>query len=179
MITLITGCMFAGKTSKAIRLSDDGHTLYFKPCIDKRYKADDVCTHDGVSRPAVVLKNITDCDNYFLRSKLSHNILIDEVQFFDDFIVQAIKEADRMGYEVYVTGLNYWADGRTPEIIKQLRKLDVNEIKLKARCDCGNQATFTAKMVGSLENIVEIGGKDLYKPMCKKCFKQFRNRQEG
>lgn len=181
MINLITGCMFAGKTTKAINLSDDvGSCLYFKPAIDKRYSADDIVTHDNIKRPALVLKNMTDCDNYFLNSKLAHCILIDELQFFDSFIIQAIKEACNMGYQVYVTSLNYYADGSKPDRLEELRKLEnINEIKLKARCDCGKPAEFTAKMVGSLEQIIEIGGAKIYQAKCKKCFREIRRKQKG
>ena len=182
MITMITGCMFAGKTTMAINLSDqDGSCLYFKPMIDDRYSADDVVTHDNKRRPAMVLKNITDCDNYFLNSKLAHCILIDELQFFDDFIIQAIKEASIMGYHVYITCLNYWADGSKPTILEELRKIEgINEIKLRAKCyECQSPADYTAKMVGSLEQIIEVGGANLYKPMCKKHFRLFRRKQKG
>jgi thymidine kinase len=173
--------MFAGKTSKAISLSDGcGSTIYFKTALDNRYSADDIVTHDNIARPALVLRNMSDCDNYMLLGKIADNIVIDEVQFFNDFIVQAIKEASILGYNVFVTGLNYWADGSKPVIVEELRKLDgINEIKLKARCSCGSPAEFTAKMVGSLDNIVEVGGSKIYQPKCKKCFREIRRKQKG
>lgn len=183
MINLITGCMFAGKTTTAIKMTDEeGSCLYFKPQLDNRYSADDIVTHDNIKRPALKLKNMTDCDNYFLNSKLADCILIDEFQFYEPFIIQALIEANKMGYKVYVTSLNYWADGSKPERLEQLRWIcndKINEIKLKAKCSCGEPAEFTAKMIGSLEQIIEVGGANLYQAKCKKCFRKIRRQQKG
>lgn len=180
-INVISGCMFAGKTTEAIKLTDSiGSCLYFKPAIDKRYSADDIVTHDRIKRPAVILRNMADCDNYFLNSKLAHCILIDELQFFDSFIVQAIREAAKMGYQVYVTSLNYWADGKPCERLTELKSFTgIHEIRLKAKCSCGEPAEFTAKMVGSLDQIIEVGGSKIYQPKCKKCFREIRRKQKG
>lgn len=176
-ITLISGPMFAGKTTKALELVRELPCIYLKPGIDNRYSQKSIVTHDGRKHPASIINNMTDCDNLFLKDKKADCILIDEVQFFDDFILKAIKEASLI-YQVYLTGLNYWADGSIPPIINEIRKLDINEIKLQAVCEeCGKPASYTFKR-RETSSIVEVGGGELYGPKCHFHFKKARREQK-
>lgn len=171
--TLITGPMFAGKTTAAINFMEDqfSNNLFFKPSIDNRYGTSHITTHDGVRRDCKLISNLTDCDSYFLKNKVADSILIDEVQFLGDFIIPVIKEASNL-YKVYITGLNFWANGSPPDIIKELLKWDnLHHIELYSRCDeCNKEARYTFKKKES-PSLVEIGSSDIY---CTKCLYHFR-----
>ncbi|WP_175266885.1 hypothetical protein [Acidiplasma cupricumulans] len=59
-LTVITGPMFSGKTSRLIELLEremlaGRNTLLFKPEIDKRYDTTYVTTHKGIRLPAIVV----------------------------------------------------------------------------------------------------------------------------
>ena len=98
-IEVICGCMFAGKTEELIRRINvlsyaKQKILVFKPKIDDRYSEIEIASHSGrkvpcfaIDDPEEILDKVTDDVQV---------VAIDEVQFFDDNIVDvAIDLADQ------------------------------------------------------------------------------------
>jgi len=178
-LTVITGSMFAGKSKKLIELGKEQEgkaVLFIKPAVDNRYSVDEIVTHDGESVRAMVIDSDTQLNIADFFTILGANVvLIDEAQFFTtdliDMVASMLEEEDK---KVYVAGLNYDYKGKEFETTAKLIELADEVIELTAECaDCKGEATLTAKTSGS-DKRVELGSKDIYKPVCVKCFKHVK-----
>ena len=170
-IEIILGPMFSGKSTELMRRLRR-NIIAKKKCVaikyisDDRYSTENMATHDLLMMPAmscsVLLKEVNGLLKYDV-------IGIDEGQFFPD-ITEACELLANKGKEVIVACLD--GDFRRKPFGKVLELLPLAEevTKLSAICIlCGNDAFFTMK-IGSNTEIVQIGGAELYKPVCRKCF---------
>jgi thymidine kinase len=112
IIEVIYGPMFAGKTSELIRQIEMAmisklEILVFKPKIDGRYKKDEICTNNGQSFKSKVIKQSTDIVDCLKKtSKKIDKVFIDEVQFFDEKIVEVVTYLSKeKGIDVVLAGL--------------------------------------------------------------------------
>ena len=171
-IELVFGSMFSGKTEELLRRLRrceiaGQKTILFKPEADYRY-GNRVKTHDGekdvLARPVInsedLLKSIPD---------ETRIIGIDEVQFFDEAVVEAIVQLAATGRRVICAGLDMWANGKPIEITGKLACVADEITKLQAVCtNCGRDAYLSHKKAGGV-GIVEIGGGEKYTVLCRKC----------
>jgi thymidine kinase len=179
-VSLIYGCMFAGKTSFLIKEIRDrlheasaAECLIIKHAIDNRYNSViEVVSHSGDRFGAVPLAALDEID---LTGKKF--IFVDEVQFFnapneiEDFL-------DRADYEgtvqhVYLAGLDRMYTGEYfAPIVPLLNDPDIERINLRAICvKCSSYANFTHRKIKNSSPIL-IGGEDLYEPLCQFCFQR-------
>lgn len=172
---LIIGPMFAGKSSKIIRLirsfkSKNVQTLVIKHSIDTRYSIDTICSHDKITEPCVTSDNLIkyiDREEY----KKSEIIVIEEAQFFaEDLIEFCTRAVDVDNKYLIVTGLS-GDHKRKPfgyilDLIPLANKIDYLEAYCDL-CDDNVAAPFTLKLLGT-DNIIEVGESNLYKPVCRK-----------
>lgn len=176
-LTVITGSMFAGKSKKLIELGKEHEgeaVLFIKPAVDNRYSVDEIVTHDGESVRAMVIDNDTKVSMHQYFTIMGADVVMfDEAQFFtDDLIGMATSIAGEK--PVYVAGLNYDYKGKEFETTAKLIELADEVIELTAECaECKGEATLTAKTSGS-DKRVELGSKDIYKPVCANCFKDVK-----
>ena len=86
-IEVITGCMFAGKTTELLsRLRSTNHKyLLVKPKIDDRETGDTVATHNGLFEKAIRVNKLSDLFKVLKNIKV---IGIDEAQFFTKSIIE-------------------------------------------------------------------------------------------
>lgn len=113
IIEVIYGPMFAGKTSELIRQIEMAmisklEIMVFKPKIDNRYKKEDeICTNNGHSFKSIVIEKSSDIVDYIKKSsKPVAKIFIDEVQFFDEKIVDVVTHLSKdEGIDVVLAGL--------------------------------------------------------------------------
>src|SRR5690554_2722752 len=89
-LEVITGCMFAGKTEELIRRINTlqfakKKVLVFKPAIDNRYAEEFVVSHAGSKVKSYAIHNAIEILNYI--DETVDVVAIDEVQFFDDKVV--------------------------------------------------------------------------------------------
>ena len=172
-LELILGPMSSGKSSRLIQIIRKykilNHSiLVIKPVIDKRYSENsEIVTHDKISEKCVTcstLSEIKDVDKYQV-------IIIEEGQFFIDLYENVTEWCKNK--RVYVAGLN---GGANKELFGNIYKLlpHVDEITLlKALCKICNDGTlavFTKKTVSN-NNLIEIGGEELYTAVCRDHFK--------
>ena len=108
-IEIVCGSMFSGKTEELLRrikrakLAKQDVQL-FKPRVDDRYDAVKVVTHEGVNAEAVP---VSSSKELFSRVRAETAVVgIDEVQFFDDAIVEIVQSLADRGTRVIVAGLD-------------------------------------------------------------------------
>ena len=171
-IEVVCGPMFSGKTEELIRRLRRAKiaskkVAIFKPMVDMRYSADDVVSHDSTSIPSIRLSRAMEILDY---SDDAEVIAVDEVQFFDDKIVDVIQYLAYKGKRVIAAGLDMDSDARPFGMMPDLLATAEFVTKLHAICvDCGTLATYTYR-ISEEKGQVLIGAFDKYKPLCRHCY---------
>ena len=177
-IEVICGCMFAGKTEELIRRINvlsyaRKNILVFKPKIDDRYSTTEIASHAGSKVPCIVIseaKEILDHVNYD-----TDVVTIDEVQFFDEDVVDICEYLADSGLRVMVAGLDKDFRGEPFGVLPDLLTRAEFVTKLTAVCaKCGAPATRTQRIINGKpasfnDPIVLVGAKEAYEPRCRHC----------
>ena len=177
-IEVICGCMFAGKTEELIRRINvlsyaRKNILVFKPKIDDRYSTTEIASHAGSKVPCIVIseaKEILDHVNYD-----TDVVAIDEVQFFDEDVVDICEYLADSGLRVLVAGLDKDFRGEPFGVLPDLLTRAEFVTKLTAVCaKCGAPATRTQRIINGKpasfnDPIVLVGAKEAYEPRCRHC----------
>ncbi len=171
-IEIITGCMFSGKTEELIyriKLAENQglSTALIKPKKDNRYHTKNIVSHNGTSMASIATENSNDI------LKLVENVQvigIDEVQFFDNDIIDICHQLATKNYRIILAGLDkdYLNNpfGPMPGLIS----ISENITQLAAIChQCGDKAYNTFKKTKS-NTIIEIGENDIYEARCNECY---------
>jgi thymidine kinase len=173
-LTTICGPMFAGKSTellKRILWARNGQhktVLVIKPAFDNRYSSTKIVTHDGLSVDA---KSITKWDDIAHLAADAELICIDEIQFFtpqyfEDDIIECVRDCLIIGTEVVVGGLDMDWRGEGFETTSRLMAMSDEVKKITAVCtSCGQPASKTHKKLPNAEQI-ELGTTDLYEARC-------------
>jgi thymidine kinase len=172
-IEVIVGSMFSGKSEELIRRLNRARIArqrvqVFKPRIDDRYHLEEIASHSGrkhgskpVSSTAEMLKLI---------EPDTEVVGIDEGQFFDSALVEAVNKLASEGKRVIVAGLDQDYTGKPFEPMPQLLCVAEFITKTHAICvKCGSTANYSQRTVES-ESRVEVGADDKYEARCRKCF---------
>lgn len=165
-LTVITGPMFAGKTTRLIRETKKHKAIVFKPAMDTRYSRDECVTHTGKSITAISVSSPDDID---IEDHLT--VIFDEIQFFttDYFsgdIIKTISVLLNSGKNIIACGLDMDWQGNPFAITASLLAMADTIIKLKARCNiCSEPAQRTYRKHPSIE-VVELGHSDIYEARC-------------
>ena len=172
-IEVITGCMFSGKTEELIKrlrraIIAKQKVKVFKPMIDNRYSEDKISSHNKNMLEAIVIKHSDEVLS--LINEDDEVIGIEEVQFFDEKIVDVCKFLADNGKRVIVAGLDQDYLGQPFENTMKLMAEAEYVTKLLAICvKCGNLANRTQRTVKKKDRIV-VGSVGLYEARCRKCF---------
>ena len=108
-IEAVIGPMYSGKSEELIRRLKRAriakqNVLVFKPKIDDRYSKEDEVSHSGDSIDAIPIENPSEIYDY-IDNKVQV-IGIDEVQFFDEKIVDIAVDLANKGIRVIAAGLD-------------------------------------------------------------------------
>ena len=174
-IEAVVGSMFSGKTQELIRrlrLAQIARqrVQVFNSALDVRYAKDHIVSHDLNKTPSIAVVKARD-----ILSKVASNtqvVGIDEVQFFDDEIVEVCEALADQGRRVIVAGLDQ--DYRGAPFPVTCRLMGVSEFVTKnlAICTlCGNPANRSQRLSGG-KKVVEVGAADKYEARCRRCFKR-------
>jgi len=177
-LEVICGCMFAGKTEELIRRINvlsfaKKNIIVFKPKIDNRYSDTEIVSHAGTHVPCVVVSNAKEILEHIKED--TEVVAIDEVQFFDEDIVDVCEYLADKGLRVMVAGLDKDFRGEPFGVLPELLTRAEFVTKLTAVCaKCGAPATRTQRLVdgkpASFEDpIVLVGAVDHYEPRCRHC----------
>jgi len=181
-LELITGPMFAGKTSYLIDKCDTcENPIIINHCFDTRYSDTYLSSHDIVSEHKVIKSNtLAEFNIDWIIKNNVRNLFINEGQFFTDILPwvktivkglythEGANEGAHM-CNIYICGLDgdYKQDpfGDFLHIIPYCN----NVVKLTARCDCGTPALYTMRTTSNTD-IIAVGNENMYRPICRGCF---------
>ncbi|MDO4813956.1 MAG: thymidine kinase [Gemella sp.] len=187
-IECICGSMFSGKSEELLRrirrgLIANQKVLVFKPSIDIRYHVDKVTSHNGTSYESTAISKPREIYDYIKNEK--YDIIgIDEIQFFDDSIVEVIQKLADSGIRVIVAGLDM--DFRAEPFHPMPEIMAVSEIvtKLHAVCSrCGGEAYVSQRLIDGRpanydDPIVIIGASESYEARCRHCHEIIKKTEE-
>lgn len=173
-IEVVVGSMFSGKTEELIRRVRRAELArmkvqVFKPVIDKRYKVEEVTSHNMNSIPSIPLDSIDQLwDHLDPEAKV---IGIDEGQFFDEGLVKVAQDLADRGLRVIIAGLDTDWQGVPFQPMPTLMAIAESVTKHHAVCVvCGAPASRTQRTGGGDEKF-QIGAHDSYEARCRFHFK--------
>lgn len=182
-------------SSKSLRLLSTAHDfseknipfLIFKPTIDTRDGEGKVSSRAGLERECIMIDatvNLFKVINDFNHIKMANLepqlkwILVDESQFLTEEQVDQLSEVvDLLNIDVICYGLRTDFKSKSFPASKRLFELSDDIEEIKTMCRCGRRASINARF-DSDDNIITegnqvlVGGDDLYKPICRKCWKE-------
>jgi len=177
-LEVVCGPMFSGKSEELIRRLRRAEiagqrALVVKPALDDRYEVGHVVSHAGAKMRAVAAESSADVP----RLAAGYDAVgIDEVQFFDAAIVEAIETLVERGTRVVAAGLAQdfrgLPFGAMPTLLCVAEFVD----KLEAVCHrCGGPATMTQRLVDGTPApfggaTIQVGALDSYEARCRACF---------
>jgi len=170
--------MFSGKTEELLRrlrraIIARQNVQLFKPAIDNRYGIHTVASHNGLKMDGTVVASAAELAKQ-VRPETTV-VAIDEVQFFDEDIVQVCADLACRGLRVIVAGLDLDFRGEPfgpiPTLMAQAESVD----KLHAICmKCGGEASRTQRLIDGRpayyeDPVVMIGASESYEARCRAC----------
>ncbi len=179
-IEVVIGPMYSGKSEELIRRIKRAkiakqNIMVFKPQIDDRYSKDDVVSHSGDSVNAIPITKAKEIYNYIEED--TQVVGIDEVQFFDEEIVDIAISLANKGVRVIAAGLDMDFKGEpfgpTPKLLAVSEFVD----KIQAICSvCGQPATRSQRLLNGKparyeDPIIQVGAVESYEARCRKCHK--------
>lgn len=177
-IEAIIGPMYSGKSEELIRRLKRAkiakqNIVVFKPTIDNRYSKEDVVSHSGDSIEAIPISKSSKI--YDLIDEKTQVVGIDEVQFFDEEIVDVAVDLADKGIRVIAAGLDMDFRGEpfgpTPKLLAVAEFVD----KIQAICSvCGHPATRSQRLVDGEpanynDSTIKVGSVESYEARCRKC----------
>jgi thymidine kinase len=178
----IAGSMYAGKTEELIKEIcrteyAKKKVLVFKPLIDDRWDAiDKIKSHSGkehfaipISAPEEIIDFLL---NYLECLPKPHLVAIDEIQFFDNSIVEVIKFLLEEDIKVVYAGLSTDFRGEPFGSMPELLSLSDEIIRPTAVCEvCGFEASRTQRLINGkpanyTDPIIVIGDTEQYQARC-------------
>lgn len=177
-IEMITGPMFAGKSEELLRRINrlryaKKSFLVFKPSIDNRYSESEVVSHSKRAYKCISISKGSDILKYY--QKGIQAICIDEVQFFDDSIIEVIDFLAQDGVRVICAGLDCDFKGDPFKISATILAKAEYVTKLTAICCvCGREANMTQRLINGEpasvnDPVVLVGASEAYEARCRHC----------
>ena len=177
-LEVVCGPMFSGKSEELIRRVRRAEiaglrALIVKPAVDDRYDVGHVVSHGGAKMRAVTAAASADVRRLVAGYEA---VGVDEVQFFDDGIVEAISELVDRGVRVVAAGLAQDFRGLPFGPMPILLAIADYVDKLEAVCHrCGGPATLTQRLVDGKPAsfagaTIQVGALDSYEARCRGCF---------
>ncbi len=179
-IEVICGSMFSGKTEELIRRINrvkiaKRKILIFKPTIDIRFSKRDIVSHSQCAAEAIPVQRARVITSYVEDD--TEVVAIDETQFFDEEILEVVKELVARGKRVICAGLDMDYLGQPFGYMPQLMAMADDVYKCRAICmRCGHLANFSYRIAKG-DDLVLIGEKQEYMPLCRCCYSEMMKNQ--
>ena len=179
-IEVVCGSMFSGKTEELIRRLRRAQfanqkIAIFKPTVDNRYSDVEVVSHDFHKLTSTPIKDPADMLKVGPEVKV---VGVDEAQFFDGSLVEVCQTLANRGLRVIVAGLDMDYLGQPFGPMPRLMAVAEDVQKVHAICvKCGALASFSHRLSKS-QDLVLLGEKDVYEPLCRDCFNTARAAEE-
>jgi len=180
-LEVITGPMFAGKTTELIKRIERQafarrKVALFKPSIDTRYSREEVVAHNGLRYEAFVVPTDENGVRRIMETTIREGfevIGIDEVQFFPIEIVDVLNRLADEGVYVIASGLNLDFKGDPFPVTRELLVRADNIVYLTAVCTvCGRPATRSQRLIDGKpvprnSPVILVGGRESYEARCR------------
>ncbi|MFO7853365.1 MAG: thymidine kinase [Bacteroidota bacterium] len=179
-IEVIAGSMFSGKTEELIRRLKRARIAglkaeIYKPALDTRYSDTLVVSHDDRS---ISSRPVENASMILLLSEGIEVVGIDEAQFFDPGIVDVCNKLADKGVRVIVAGLDMDYSKKPFGPMPDIMAVAEYVTKVHAICvECGNLANYSYRTAKD-KNVVLLGEKDSYKPLCRNCYNKLSESKE-
>lgn len=179
-IEIISGGMFSGKSEELIRrlrraVIARQRVQVFKPALDDRFSLEEVVSRDDRRLKATTVSSSSEL---LARVELGVQVVgIDEIQFFDDEIVDVAMQLADAGIRVIAAGLDQ--DYARKPFGPMPALLAVAEVvsKMHAVCvRCGGSAHYSQRIAGG-DSQVEVGDTS-YEARCRACYEAYRAANE-
>lgn len=185
-IEVVIGPMYSGKSEELIRRLRRAkiakqNVVVFKPQIDNRYSKEDVVSHNGDSINAIPINNAREIYNHI--DNKTQVVGIDEVQFFDEEIVEIAMNLADKGIRVIAAGLDMDFKGEpfgpTPKLLAVAEFVD----KIQAICSvCGQPANRSQRLINGEparydDPIIQVGAVESYEARCRKCHVVYKDKK--
>ncbi|MBL3647748.1 thymidine kinase [Bacillus vallismortis] len=175
-LELICGSMFSGKSEELIRRVKRAtyakqEVRVFKPVIDNRYSEDAVVSHNGTSMKSYAISSAADIWDHI--SERTDVIAVDEVQFFDQEIVEVLSSLADKGYRVIAAGLDMDFRGEPFGVVPDIMAIAESVTKLQAVCSvCGSPASRTQRLIDGKpasydDPVILVGASESYEARCR------------
>ena len=171
-LTLITGCMFSGKTSELLRriaAVRPSESLVIKHAADDRFCASQIVSHAGEAIPARTV--------FLAEEILSHvrsqtrSVFLDEAHFFDAGLIDVVSWLTLSGMDMVLTTLEPDSWGVSFPINQRLRQFADDCVEKTASCaQCGSAARFTQRLTPILGGRMVVDPSN-YEPRCESCWR--------
>jgi thymidine kinase len=175
-IEIIAGGMFSGKSEELIRRMRRSHIArqrvqVFKPVIDDRFSVDEVVSRDERRLKAI---SVGTSNELLARVEIGVQVVgIDEVQFFDDGIVDVCMQLADAGIRVIAAGLDQDFMRRPFGPMPALLAVAEEVSKMHAVCvRCRSAAHYSQRLSGG-DAQVEVGD-SAYEARCRACYEEYR-----
>tara|TARA_B100000963_G_scaffold220333_1_gene192049 strand:- start:192 stop:884 length:693 start_codon:yes stop_codon:yes gene_type:complete len=171
-IEVICGSMFSGKTEELIRRMKRAQFArqsveIFKPVLDVRYSEEEVVSHKGSSIHSTPIQHSS---QLLLLTSDVEVVGIDEAQFFDDGLPDAVNELANSGIRVIAAGLDLDFKGRPFGPMPHLLAIAEYVTKVHAVCvKTGNLAHYSYRF-NSNDDLVALGEQESYIPLSREAY---------
>lgn len=186
-IELVCGSMFSGKTEEIIRrirraIIAKQKVQVFKPAIDQRFHVQKVTSHNGIGVEAHPVAGSIE----ILRQLEPQTtvVAIDEVQFFDEGVIEVCETLADKGVRVICAGLDMDFRGEPFGPMPQILARAEDVSKLHAICVvCGEEASRTQRLIDGQpaaynDPVVLVGAAEVYEARCRECHEVMTERVE-
>jgi thymidine kinase len=177
-LIVVTGSMFSGKTEELIRrvrraLYARRSAQVFKHTIDTRSENTEIRSHNGVPHRALAVA--TGEELLGKVEETTNVVAIEEVQFFDEGIIEVCRRLADAGIEVIAAGLDMDFKGEPFGPMPRLLAEADEVVKLRAICArCGREASRSQRLIDGRPAPVSaptilIGAEESYEARCRHC----------
>ena len=162
------------------------HFICMKPAIDDRDGVGIIHSRIGLERECSTIDDTDDPFEMIATAKRIDpeikKVLVDECQFLSEWQVDRLgKVVDDLDIDVMCYGLR--TDFQTEVFPGSKRLFEIADTieEVKSHCECGGKAIINARfnpdgyLVLNGDQVM-IGGNELYKPLCRKCYNREADR---
>lgn len=182
------GTMNSSKTAQLIMVDynyrDQGkETIIFKPQLDTRDEGIVKSRALNTGVPAITVDASQEGYMFEMTQKLLPNcVLVDEVQFMPEHQIEELARiVDLLHVPVIAFGLMTDFQSKLFSGSKRLIELGAILDEIKTVCwDCKARAVHNLRLLNGEPTFtgeqVEVGGNEMYRPLCRKCYRKARNK---
>jgi len=168
-IVLITGPMYAGKSSYLLKLSEISRCWIIK-ALNTKSIGENIITHSFDKYDKVsYLEKMSDMNNELMLETLRRKVLcIDEAQFISD-CPEHCRRLVSKGINIYIGALSSTFEMKPWSVVSELSAMSDKHIVQHSTCYyCKKEASFSKRITKKTEEIVI--DPDEYVPVCRGCY---------